>query len=111
MRLVACLCLSLVLFSIPAEAAIVWSTPRNVINIYPENTGLTFFVDGETIGGTCSGTTNTRMQILTSDSNYDAKVSAVMLAFSGQYRIYVAYDDTTLGSCSVRVNRVQVIRG
>lgn len=112
MRTMVFLCLSFtLLLSVPAEGAFVWSTSRTVINLYPEDQGLTFFVDGPTIGGSCSGTTNTRMQILTSDPNYNAKVSAVMLAFSGQFRIQVAYDDTTLGDCAVRVNRVQVIRG
>lgn len=108
--LIAC-ALASALISTSANAAIIWTTgERRIDNVYAQDDRFTIFVDGNVIGGTCSSATATRMHVLATDPNYEAKVSALLLAFSGQLTVRIAYDDTTLSDCSVVINRFQVYR-
>jgi len=106
------LCIMLMMLILPykADGAILWAPQAAVSSIYPDGSGYAFIVNVGSIGGTCSGSVTTRFFLPMTDPNYEAKVATLMTAFSLGAPVAVAYDDTTLGSCAVRADRIQVYR-
>lgn len=90
----------------PAYAVPTWDNVwRKITMLYPEDGGVTFYVDGApepNPSGTCE---KNRLIVKTTDANYDAKVSAILTAYSLGHRVRINYLSETLGQCVLEVNR------
>ena len=90
----------------PAHAVPTWDNVwRKITMLYPEDGGVTFYVDGTpepNPSGTCE---KNRLIVKATDANYDAKVSAILTAYSLGHRVRINYLSETLGQCVLEVNR------
>ena len=75
--------------------------------IYPNATGLSFYTDGAVVdvNSVCAN----RFVILKADANSEAKMSAILTAFSINSTINIVFDlDAT--TCETPIDRFQVAR-
>ncbi|MDP5278216.1 hypothetical protein Q9Q95_04710 [Sphingomonas sp. DG1-23] len=92
-----------------ANAQDAWAMQRKILYLYPTAGGFSFKLDGAQVnpGSPCDAN---RMILPLGAPNYDAIIGSIMLAFSSNYVVDVAYDSSTVSSCDTVVNRVVVYR-
>jgi len=98
----------IVFMSTPAFSAEAWKGYSKITKLYPNDSGITFFLDGNSINPDGACETN-RMHLYTTQPNYEISAAALLAAFSQNRQISVNYDTTTLLECAVKVNRFFVL--
>ena len=103
--------LSFTLCSLPSQAETwVWKGDTKVSSVFPHESSFAFFVDD--VNGTPvnpNGQCANRLNIVPSNPNYDAFVSAVMTALATQAVIHVEIDNDAT-ACYTPVRRIRVFR-
>lgn len=102
----------LLLFASPVSAAQQWTGARQIDQLYPNSSGLIFYVEGSALrpagySGPCPGN---RMFIGKTHPNYEVMASVLILAFGSSFPVNLNFESTTLSSCDIAVNRATVAK-
>lgn len=100
--------LSLLILSF-SSSAVTWkdSSYAEVTTLYPVDSGMAFYTNhSDTSVSSCDN--GRRFIILEADSNYNAKVGALMAAFAAGKKVKLRYDADQPKTCAAKVNRFLV---
>ncbi len=102
----------LLVLAAPLSAAEQWAGSRQIDTLYPNTSGLIFYVEGSDLrpagySGPCPGN---RMFIDKAHPNYEVMASVLILAFGSSFPVNLNFENTTLSSCDIIVTRATVAK-
>ena len=80
-----------------------------ITKLYPTDGGMAFYTTySDTSVSSCDS--GTRFGILSTDENYEVKVSTLLAAFMAGKKVLLRYDSSQEKQCSAIINRFMVAR-
>jgi hypothetical protein len=104
-RILAPALATLCAFSGAAEPAEQWIGPANIVNVYPHEGGLIFYLDGPEVSFSTCGFH--RFSIPLINANYKVDAAGIYLAFASQKKVTI-HLPSDAPACEPAVDRFQI---
>lgn len=92
-----------------ASAAVGWDVQwRKISMLYPVTWGFVMFTTGTPEINPTGVCEKNRVGVRTDHPNYEVLVASLLTAYTAGHEVMIAFDDTTLGSCDLIIDRVKI---